>query len=128
MTGFVKTDLMGTNTEIHFLYVDENHTHALSKDTKHLRLDGQVCFYRQLFSNAVKPQGCILWPVCPLRGINKAAWGAKLILMADLASPVSCASLGHLLMTQHCHLCLSTCFSLSTAPHPLTHPTPYHPL
>ena len=30
-----------------------------------------------------------------LVGINKPAWGAKLILTADLACPVSCASLGH---------------------------------
>ena len=34
--GFAKTDLMGINTEIHFLSVDESHTHVLSKDTKHL--------------------------------------------------------------------------------------------
>ena len=38
---FVKTDLMGANTEIHFLPVDESHTHALSRDTEHLRIDGQ---------------------------------------------------------------------------------------
>ena len=85
MTGFAKTNLMGTNTEIHFLPVDKNHTHALSKDTKHLRLDGQVCFYRQLFSDTFKPRECISWPGWPLRGINKAAWDAKLIIMADLA-------------------------------------------
>ena len=62
VTEFAKTDLMGTNTEIHFLPVDESHTHALSRDTKHLRLDGQVCFVRWLFSDAVKPRGCISWP------------------------------------------------------------------
>ena len=55
VTGFAKTDLMGSNTEIHFLSVDSSHTHALSKDTNRLRLDGQVCFYRRLFSGAVKP-------------------------------------------------------------------------
>ena len=48
-------------------------------------------------------------------GIFKSAWGAKLILVADLAFPVSCASMGHLLMAQHCPLCLNVCF---TAPHP----------
>ena len=110
---------MGTNTEVHFLPVDEGHTHVLPKD---LRLDGQVCFYRQLFSDAVKPRGCISWPIWPLRGTNKAARGAKLILTADLASPVSCARLGHLLMAQHCHLCLSACLRLPTRPHS---PTPY---
>ena len=44
VTRFAKTNLMGTNTEIHFLSIDESHTHALSKDTKQLRLDGQVSF------------------------------------------------------------------------------------
>ena len=72
--------------------------------------------------DAVKPRGCISWPVWPLRGINKTASGAKLILTADLAYPVSCASLGHLLMAQHCHLCLNICFSPPTASH---QPTPY---
>ena len=79
-----------TNTEIHFLLVDESHTHALSRDTKHLSLDGQVCFCRRLFSDDAKPRGCISWPVWPLRGINKTAWGAKLILTADLVYQVSC--------------------------------------
>ena len=128
MTEFAKTDLMGTNTEIHFLPVDENHTHALSRDTNNLRLDGQVCFFRRLFSDAVKPRGCISWPVWPLTGINKTAWGAKLILTAGLAYPVGCASLGHLLTAQHCHLCLSVCFSPPSASHPLlSPPTPLPP-
>ena len=130
VTEFAKTDLMGTNTEIHFLPVDESHTHALSRNTKHLRLDlrldGQVCFFRRLFSDAVKPRGCISWPVWPLRGINKTALGAKLILTAGLAYPVSCASLGHLLTAQHCHLCLSVCFSPPSASH-LPPPPPSHP-
>ena len=93
VTEFAKTDLMGTNTEIHFLPEDESHIHALSRDTKHLRLDIQVCLFRRLFHHAVKSRGCISWP---LRDINKTAWGAKLILTAGLAYPVSCASLGHL--------------------------------
>ena len=85
---------------------------------RHLRLDGQVCFCRQLFCDAVKPQGCISWPVWPLKGINKTAWGPKLVLTADLVYHSSCASLGHLLMAQHCHFCLNVCFSPPTAPHP----------
>ena len=107
---------------------DKSHTHALSRDTKHLRLDGQVCFFRRLFTDAVKPRGWISWPVWPLRGINKTAWDAKLILTAGLAYPVSCASLGHRLMAQHCHLCLSVCLRLPTRPRlppPPSHlPTP----
>ena len=43
-----------------------------------------------LFFDAVKPPGCISWPVWRLMGINKIALGAKLILMADLAYPMSC--------------------------------------
>ena len=56
VTVFWKTDRMDTNTEIHFLPVNESHTHALLRDTKHLRPDGWVCFYRRPFSDAVKPQ------------------------------------------------------------------------
>ena len=126
VTEFAKTDLMGTNAEIHFLPVDEGHIHALSRDTKHLRLDGRVCFFRRLFPDAVKPRGCISWPVWPLRGTNKTAWGAKRILTAGLAYPVGCASLGHLLTARHCHLCLSACFGPPSASHPP--PPPTHPL
>ena len=109
---------MVTNTEIHFLPVGECHTHALSRDTKHLRLDGQVCFYRRLFCDTVKSQGCISWPVWSLRGINKTVWSAKLILTADLVYHWSYASLGHLLVVQHCHFSLNACFSPSTTLHP----------
>ena len=71
VTVFWKTDHVVTNTEIHFLPVDdESHFHALSRDIKHLSLDGQVCFCRRLFSDDAKPRGCISWPVRPLRGIN----------------------------------------------------------
>ena len=63
--------------------------------------------------------------VWPLWGINKTAWGAKLIPMADLAFPVTCASLGHLLMAKHCPFCLNVCFSPPTAPHPPPPPTPH---
>ena len=52
-----------------------------------------------------------------LRGINKTAWGAKLVLTADLAYPVSCASLGHLQMAQHYRLCLNACLNPCKAPH-----------
>ena len=124
VTVFWKTDHVVTNTEIHFLPVDESHTHALPRDTKYLGLDGQVCFCRRLISDDAKPRGCISWPVRPLRGINKTAWGAKLILTAGLVYQVSCAQLGHPLIAQHCHLCLNVCFGPPAAPHPPTHPPP----
>ena len=124
---FWKTNRIDTNTEIHFLPVDESHAHALFRDTKHLRLDGRVCFYRRLFSDAVKPRGCLSWPLWPLRGINKTAWCAKLILTVGLAYPVSCAGLGHLLMAKHCPLSLNVCFTrlrLPTRPFHPPHPLP----
>ena len=71
-----------------------------------------------VFSDAVKPRGCISWPVWPLRGIDKTAWGARLILTADMAYPVSCAGLGHLLMARDCHLHFSVSFGPPTTPHP----------
>ena len=77
------------------------------------------------FSEAVKPQGCLSWHLWPLRGINKTAWGAKLILTADLAYMVSCAGLGHLLMLKHCPLSLNVFFTPPMAPHLPPPPTPY---
>ena len=54
VTEFAKTDLMGTHAEIHFLPVDKSHTHALSRDTKYLRLDGQVRFFQAAFFRRCK--------------------------------------------------------------------------
>ena len=121
--------------QLNFSSFETNGTpYALSRDTMHLRLDGQVCFYRRLFCHAVKPRGCISWPLWPLRCTNKTAWGAKRIQTAGLAYPVGCACLGHLLTAQRCHLCLSDCFSPPSASHPPPPCTPYrlippmHPL
>ena len=94
--------------------------HYTHVDTKHL----QGLLLMAIFSDAVKPQRCISWPVWPLRGINKTALGAKLILTADLVYSLGCASLGHLLMTQHYRLCLNVCFSTPMAPHESQPPTP----
>ena len=55
VTGSGKTGLIHTSTEIQFLSTSERYTHALPRNTKHLAIDGQVCFYRQLFADAVKP-------------------------------------------------------------------------
>ena len=77
---------MVTNAEIHFLPVDESHTHALYRDWhsqpclecigKHhaLKIRWPGLLLQAAFCDAVKPQGCISWPVWPLRGINKTAW------------------------------------------------------
>ena len=70
VTGSGKTGLIVTITDIHFLPVRESCTHALPRNTKYLIIDGQVCFYRRLFTDAVKPPGCISWPWRALMGLH----------------------------------------------------------
>ena len=62
-----KTGLIHTSTEIQFLSISEKYTHALPRNTKYLAIDGQVCFYRRLFADAVKPRRCMSW-----------SWGASI--------------------------------------------------
>ena len=57
VTGSGKTGLIATITDIHFLPVRESCTHVLPRNTKYLIIDGQVCFYRRLFTDAVKQPG-----------------------------------------------------------------------
>ena len=70
MTGSGKTGLITTITNIHFLLVRESCTHALPRNTKYLIMDGQVCFYRRLFTDTVKPPGCISWPWRAIIGLH----------------------------------------------------------
>ena len=114
---------MITNTEIHFLPVLEGHTRALSRDTKAFETRWPGLLLQAAFSDAVKPQGYISWPVWPMMGINKPAWGAKLILTADLAYLVSCAkSESHTDSTAYFCLWLNVYFSPPTALHLPLHP------
>ena len=126
---FWKTNLKDTSIKVHFLPVDKSHTHALAiQRHQALKTRWLDLLIQAAFSDAVKPgEGAfhILWP---LRGINKIAWGAKLILTADLAFSVSYVSMGHLLMAQLCPLCLNVCFSPPTAPHSPPPPTPSPPI
>ena len=72
-----ETGLIATITDIHFSSVHESCTHALPRNTKYLIIDGQVCFYRWLPTNAVKPQGCISWPwraLIRLHGVQNYSW------------------------------------------------------
>ena len=62
VTRSEKAGLIATITDIHILSVHESCTHALPRNTKHLIIDGQVSFYSQFFTDAVKPRGCISWP------------------------------------------------------------------
>ena len=65
-----KTGLIHTSTEIQFLSISERYTHALPRNIKYLAIDGQVCFYRRLFADAVKPQRCISWSWGALIGLH----------------------------------------------------------
>ena len=81
-----------------------NYTHALSKNAKHLTIDCQMCFYRWLFADVVKPPQCILCPLWPVRGINRTAW-----IVPDYRSPTNSTAL--------C-LCPNGCFTPPLTPHP----------
>ena len=65
-----KTGLIHTSTEIQFLSISERYTHALPRNTKYLAIDGQVCFYRWLFGDAVKPRRCMSWSWGALIGLH----------------------------------------------------------
>ena len=49
-----KIDHLRVSIENHFLPVHESYIHVLSRNTKYLTIDDQVCFYRQPFANAVE--------------------------------------------------------------------------
>ena len=70
MTGSEKTGLIHASTEIQFLSTCERYTHALPRNTKYLAIDGQVCFYRRLFADAVKPRRCMSWSWGALIGLH----------------------------------------------------------
>ena len=60
VTVFWKTDLMISNTEIHFSPVDESHTLALSKDTTRwpaLLLQTALSNHKSAFMAFVTPEG-----------------------------------------------------------------------
>ena len=127
LTIFGKIDYLHASNEIHFLPVQERYIHALSRNTNCLTIDGQVCFYRRLFTDAVKPRGCISRSWGALIGLHG---GTKLLLTAVLASLVDCISSCHLPKAQHCSLSPNWCFTSPSAPHPPPPPIPtpsHHP-
>ena len=96
------------------------------------RLPGPLL--QMVFSNAVKPQGCISWPLWPLRGINRTAWDAILLLTIGLAYlncklcqprlPINGTTLPFVSEWFH----YPTFSSARTCPHLLFHPPPGCPL
>ena len=130
MTGSGKTGLIVTITDIHFLPVRESCTHALPRNTKYVldhRWPGlllQMAFYRCCQTTRVH--------FMALEGINRTAWGTRLLLTAVLASLVDSTSLCPILRAQHCCLSPNGCFNPPSASHPPppppTHLPPAHPL
>jgi len=57
VTGFEETlHVCGTKIEIHFIAYYNSCTQALSRYSDKFAMDKQVCFYRWLFADPVKPQ------------------------------------------------------------------------
>ena len=121
MTGSGKTGLIHTSTEIQFLSISERYTHALPRNTKYLAIDGQVCFYRRFFADAVKPRRCMSWSWGTLIGLHGVPNCSS---RQSGASLVDCTSSRHLLKAHHCSLSLNECFTPPSAPHPPPPPTP----
>ena len=91
-----------------------------------MAVDGQVCFYRQLFVDLVKPRGCITGPLVPLRGTNKTVGSATLQPTTVWTYPVIVAVYVDYWMysTAVCVLMEGTArLRLPTHPH---HPPPIH--
>ena len=98
-----------TTIDIHFLP-------SLPRNTKYLITDGQVhtAFYQCCQATRVH--------FMTLGGINRSAWGTKLLLTPVLASLVDSTSLCHILKAQDCSLSSNGCFTrlrLPTRPPPI---------
>ena len=85
VTGFVKNDPNHTKSKIHF--IAEHLTFTL-RSTKHMAIDGQVCFHIQPFAIPIKPPRCTTGSLGPVNHINKDVSGARLLPMTVLTYPV----------------------------------------
>ena len=112
---------MCTSTVFHFLSLRESYTHALYQ--KHQVLDDR---WPGLLSQTAFYQCCqtTIIHFLALRGINRTAWGTKLLLTAVLAHPMDCSSSGPILKAEHCCLSPNSCFSPPSASHPPLPPPP----
>ena len=98
-----KTSLIHTSTEIHFLSVRESYTHDHALPRKIRYLISQMAFYRCCWTMRMH--------FSALRGINRTAWGTRLLLSAVLALPMNCTSSGSILKAQQCCLKLNGCLN-----------------
>ena len=81
------------------------YTLALPWNTKHMSIDSQVCFHRQLFADPVKLWRCTTGSVGSVNGINKDVSSTRLLPTTVLTYSVYGVCFYHLLKTQHCCLC-----------------------
>ena len=93
-------------------------------DTKHIAINGQVCFHWWLIANPVKPPWYNMGSVGSVNGINKDVTGARLLPTTVLTCPVDWVPFCHSLKMQLCSLCPYERFNPPLATHPLPPPTP----
>ena len=98
------------------------HPCILPRSTKHVAIDGQVCFHWRLIADSVKPPWCTTGSVGLVNGINKNVTGTKLLPTTISTSAADWVPFCHLLKTQHCCLCPYGRFNplpATHSPHPL---------
>ena len=103
-----KIGLICTKTEIHFLSVHERCIHALSWNTKYLTINSQVSFTDGLLPMLLSHRDAFF----SSEGINRTAWGTKLLVMAVMPHPEYWISSCHILKAQHYCVNPNGCFSL----------------
>ena len=118
VTGFVKNDPNHTKSKIHF--IAEHLTFTL-RSTKHMAIDGQVCFHIQPFAIPIKPPRCTTGSLGPVNHINKDVSGARLLPTTVLTYPVDWVYFCHWLKTQQCSLHSNGRYNLPL----VTHHPPY---
>ena len=79
VTGFVKTNLNCTKTEVHFIAKHSTSTLVLPRNTKHMAIDGHSCFHRRPFAIPVKPPRCTTGYLGAVNVINKDVSGTRLL-------------------------------------------------
>ena len=98
------------------------HYCTILRHTKHMCIDGQICFHSWLSPTLSNSKGvATTWTVKSVGGINKEVRDAKLLQLPTtaLACAVNCSYLCHLVKTQH--FCQRPCGKYNPFP------ADYHP-
>ena len=119
-----KLSLSEQEMKSNLLLIIKLYTLSLPINTKHIAIDGQVCFHWWLIANFVKPPWCTTGSVGLVNGINKDLTGAKLLSMTVSTCAVYWVPVCHFLKTQHCYLCPYGRFNPPLATHFPPSPTP----